>query len=185
MRRQAHLLVLLCCSIAAIAQAPDNGNQNSLVLKDFNRRVAGYVKLHKTALAEIHRLKPTNSTEAIEHYEHHLAHGIREARSDVVRGSVFAPAIADEFRRLIGITMQGPDAARIRESLNAAPVHIHAIRVNSAYPAGLPLQSMPASLLLNLPPLPPEVEYRVVGHDLVLRDVDANLIVDFITNAIP
>jgi hypothetical protein len=28
------------------------------------------------------------------------------------------------------------------------------------------------------------MEYRVVGKDLVLRDVDANLIVDFIPNAI-
>ena len=31
----------------------------------------------------------------------------------------------------------------------------------------------------------PEVEYRVVGHDLLLRDVEANLVVDLIPNAIP
>jgi len=33
--------------------------------------------------------------------------------------------------------------------------------------------------------LPPELDYRVVGRDLVLRDVKANLVVDFIANAIP
>jgi len=186
MRRKQHLLVLLFSVMAAIAQASNNGNQDSLVLKDFNRRVADYVRLHKIALSEIHRLKPTNSPEAIEHYQHHLAHRIREQRSGVVQGNVFTPEITEEFRRLIGITMQGPEAARIRESLrHAAPVYTRAIRVNRAYPAGLPLQSTPPSLLLNLPLLPPEVEYRVVGHDLIMRDVDANLVVDFLTNAIP
>jgi hypothetical protein len=38
---------------------------------------------------------------------------------------------------------------------------------------------------LNLPPVPPEVEYRVVGHALILRDIDANLIVDSVWNVIP
>jgi hypothetical protein len=37
---------------------------------------------------------------------------------------------------------------------------------------------MPPSLLLNLPELPKELEYRFVGRELVLRDSAANLIVD-------
>jgi hypothetical protein len=173
-------------AITAIAQAPETMNWDSEIVKDFNRRVADYVKLRKTAQKEIHRPKPTKSSAAIEQYEHHLAHRIREARHGAVQGNIFTPGITEEFRRVIGITMQGLEAARIRESLQrAAPVRSRAIPVNSAYPAGLPLQSTPPSLLLKLPPLPPEVEYRVVGHDLVLRDVDANLVVDLIPNAIP
>ena len=39
---------------------------------------------------------------------------------------------------------------------------------------------MPPSLLLNLPKLPKELEYRFVDHELIVRDVAANLIVDFI-----
>jgi hypothetical protein len=35
-----------------------------------------------------------------------------------------------------------------------------------------------------LPQLPEDVEYRIVGKTLILRDVDANIIVDFIPNAI-
>jgi hypothetical protein len=35
-------------------------------------------------------------------------------------------------------------------------------------------------LLDVLPRLPEELEYRFVGRDLILRDVKANLIVDFI-----
>jgi len=185
MRRPAQPIPILFFAITVAAQGAVE-DRDSLLVKDFNRRVADYVKLHKTAQSEIHRLKPTNSPEAIERYEHHLAHRIREARPAAVEGNIFTPAIAQEFRRLIGVTMQGPEAARIRESLqHAAPVHLRTIRVNRAYPDGLPLQSTPPSLLLNLPPLPPEVEYRLVGHTLVLRDADANLVVDFIANAIP
>ena len=58
------------------------------------------------------------------------------------------------------------------------------LRVNESYPAGAPLPTVPPSLLLNLPPLPPEVEYRIVGTDLILHDVEANLIVDWIPDAI-
>jgi len=185
MKRLKWPILVLSGAIAALAQQPQQANPDSPVVKDFSRRVADYVKLHKTAVSEIHRLKPTNSPAAIAHYEHQLAQRIRAARRDVVQGNVFTPAIEEEFRRLIGIAMQGPDAARIRESLrSAAPVQVRAIRVNGDYPAGLPLESTPPSLLLNLPKLPPEVDFRVVGHDLALRDVDANLIVDLMANAI-
>jgi len=185
MTRAAQLVVFLVCATTAAAQAPAV-NQDSLILKDFSRRVGDYVKLHRTAQSEVHRLKPTNSPEAIDRYEHHLAHHIREARRHAVQGEIFTPEITAGFRRLIGIAMKGPDAALIRKSLqNDAPVHAPTIRVNNPYPAGLPLETAPPSLLLNLPPLPPEVEYRVVGHDLILRDIDANFVVDDIPNAIP
>ena len=184
MRRAARVAAFWACAVSAAAQGTED--QNALVLKDFSRRVADYVKVHKTAISEVKRLKPTNSSEAIERYEHHLAHRIREARPGAGPGNIFTPGIAAEFRRLVGIAMQGPEAVRIRQSLQrAAPVHSRAIRANHPYPEGVPLQSAPPSLLLNLPPLPPELEYRVVGRDLILRDIDANLVVDAIPNAIP
>jgi hypothetical protein len=186
MKRPAPLIFFACFIVVVSAQTPERVDRDSLIVKDFDRRIADYVKLHKVVQSEIHRLKPTNSSEAIEHHEHHFAHRLREARSSARQGNIFTPEIAAEFRRLVGIAMQGPGAVRIRESLQrAAPVHTHTISVNRAYPDGLPLESTPPSLLLNLPPLPPEVEYRVVAHDLILRDIDANLVVDVIPNAIP
>ena len=44
---------------------------------------------------------------------------------------------------------------------------------------------MPVDLLAALPRLPCEVQYRFMTRDLVLIDIDANLIVDFIPDAIP
>jgi len=175
------LIMLLWCG--ALVCAPAKEESGSAAVQDFSRRVSDYVKLHKLARSEVHGLKPTNSPEEIVHYEHRLAHRIREARNGDAQGAIFTPEISAEFRRLIGLAMQGPEAQRILKTLrDAQPARLTAIRVNGMYPSGFPLPSTPPSLLLNLPSLPPEVEYRVIGHALVLRDVEANLIVDFIPN---
>jgi hypothetical protein len=58
------------------------------------------------------------------------------------------------------------------------------IKVNAAYPP-VPLQSMPPTLLANLPELPSDLDYRLIGRTLVLRDVHSNLILDYISKAIP
>jgi hypothetical protein len=63
-------------------------------------------------------------------------------------------------------------------------VHVPAA-VNADYPAGRSIPVMPPCLLAELPPLPEELQYRFVGRDLILWDVHAGLIVDFVPNAIP
>ncbi len=185
MRRRLWI-ALFCCILQAAAQSQNKVNPESLTLNDFSRRIGDYVKLHKSVRSEIHGLKPTDSPEAIASYQGQLARRIREERQGVAQGNIFTPRIATEFHRLIGIAMRGSEGARIRDSLrHAAPAPPMSIRINDAYPTNAPLQSTPPSLLLNLPPLPPEVEYRLVGADLVLRDIDANLIVDILSNALP
>ena len=59
------------------------------------------------------------------------------------------------------------------------------LQVNQSYPENIPLQSTPPSLLLNLPELPKGLEYRILGRELVLRDSDANIVVDYVPNALP
>ena len=47
-----------------------------------------------------------------------------------------------------------------------------------------PLPTVPANVLITLPPLPEPLEYRIVGQHLLLLDTSADLIVDYILNAI-
>ncbi len=47
-----------------------------------------------------------------------------------------------------------------------------------------PVSSVPPSLLLKLPALPEQVKYAFVGRALILRDTEANVILDFIPDAI-
>jgi hypothetical protein len=175
-------------SLPALEPAKDSAqtavNPNAALVQEFERRVAEYMKLHKSAEATLPPLKSTASQEKIRHHQHELREAILAQRAGAVQGNIFTPQIGAEFRRLIGIAYQAEDQ-HIRESLKRSePVKLR-LRVNKEYPDDKPLQTMPSSLLLNLPKLPPEVEYRVVGRDLVLRDVGANLIVDFLQRAIP
>ena len=58
------------------------------------------------------------------------------------------------------------------------------VRVNGDYPDSAPFSSMPPTLLLKLPQLPDEVRYRFVGRHLILRDTEANVILDYILDAV-
>jgi hypothetical protein len=107
------------------------------------------------------------------------------ARPAAHQGDIFTSSIAAYFRRQISSTMNGPEGPRIRASLrHAEPLPNISLKVNAPYPAKLPLQSTPAGLLLNLPQLPNDLQYRVVGSKLVLYDETSNLVVDFIPGAI-
>lgn len=187
--RAAFVLMVLYCPLLGAqntSQTAPRVNQDSLVVTHFENEVKQYVKLHKKAQAGISALKPTDSARTINQHQRLLADEIRTARLEARQGDIFAPEVSQLFERLIEAAFQGPDAAKLRASLrHAEPVSKIPLRVNAVYPESLALQSTPPSLLLNLPDLPPELDYRIVGRDLVLRDVGANIIVDFMSNAIP
>lgn len=177
------ILVLSSALLSADAQTPVNSG--AALVQDFEKRVDEYLKSRKSVEAGLPRLKQTPSQEEIAQHERELAKAIRSQRAAARQGDIFTSEISAEFRRLIGITMQGQDAARIKQSLRSAePVRLQ-LAVNDSYPPSVPLQSTPPTLLLNLPKLAPDLDYRVVGHSLVLRDVKANLVVDFIPSVIP
>lgn len=185
MNSTLRLTIAVAVALVTLA-AQEKTNADSAILAGFEQKIADYMKLRKTAEGQLQKLKPTKSSDAIKRHEHELAKQLRVARASAVQGSIFAPDVAAEFQRLIGQTLQGPQSGGVQSSLrHAEPVQIPDLRVNGSYPEHIPLQSTPASLLMNLPKLPPELEYRVVGRALILRDVGANLIVDLIPNALP
>ncbi len=177
----APVLVLVS---AAVAQQPPV-NPASATLADFSRRVDEYAKLHRSLAKDDAALRQSRSFAEIREHADTLAEKLREKRAEARPGDIFTPETAAEFRRLLGATVQGNQGARIEKSMERAePVKVP-LHVNGVYPASIPLQSTPATLLANLPVLPHEVEYRIVGHTLVLLDPAANLVVDYLPNAIP
>lgn len=179
----------VCLLLGTVLASPlfssDRVNRHAAILADFQNRIDAYLKLRKQAETGLRPLKTTDSAQTIAEHERTLAENIRKLRRDAKRGEVFTPSITGEFRRLVKIAGTGADAPKIRASLShAEPVRL-AIRVNDQYPASVPLQTMPATLVANLPALPPQLEYRVIGHKLILRDSGANLVVDFGNGVIP
>jgi hypothetical protein len=173
------LAILIASALGAQVGHPPV-NADSAIIQDFEKRVAAYLQLRKSIEANLPKLKPTPSEEKISHHETDLRRAVREARKNARPGDIFTPEIAAEIRRLIAIAAQPEDGNHIAQSLrHAEPVQLH-LEINERYPERVPLQSTPPSLLENLPALPPEIEYRITGRDLVLLDTKANLVVDII-----
>lgn len=185
MRMRNSLLVILLLLLLVPTCVAQQVNPDAAVIADFEKRVDEYAKVNKKAAADLPPLKPNASAEKIAHAQHELTMRIHHLRKGIPQGSMFTPEISAEFRRLIKIAMGGGDAARVNSSLkHAEPVRMKArLKVNEQYPRNIPLQSMPPTLLVNLPPLPPELSYRLIGDTLVLVSVRTNLIVDFMTGA--
>jgi hypothetical protein len=174
---------LMALLIQTPARAPASQAQDQ-ILSDFGTRVRIYVEFRKKQAGS--SPKPTNSAAKLDESRKQMANGVREARSQAKQGDIFAPEIASYFRRQIARSLAGPHGAKIRASLrDAEPVTSFKPEVNETYPQAVPRQSTPPSLLMNLPLLPKELEYRIVDHDLLLLDADTNMIVDFISAAIP
>jgi hypothetical protein len=164
--------------------APVPSQDNAQMVKDFEARVTRYVDLRKKEAGSAPR--PTNSPQKLEKTQQDLAAKVKALRQDAKQGDIFTPEITAYFRRQISATLAGQDGQKIRASLrHAEPIPALALHVNQVYPQGIPLQSTPPTMLLNLPTLPKELEYRIVGRNLILHDTVPNIIVDFVPDALP
>jgi hypothetical protein len=116
-----------------------------------------------------------------------LATHIRAVRADAKQGDILTPSIQGYFRAVLAPELKGEQGRDIRATLDddaPAPGAV-SLDVNAIYPAGLPFPTTPAVVLQTLPRLPRGLEYRIIGRDLVLVDQPANVVVDFMRNAIP
>jgi hypothetical protein len=131
--------------------------------------------------------KETSDAGKIKATQDALAARIQAARKDAKPGDIFTPDVRNLFRRLMYPELKGPTADETKQAIKleeGTPAKSQVLKVNGRYPEGSPLPTVPPGLLARLPQLPEELEYRIVNKDLILRDVNANLIVDFIPNAI-
>jgi hypothetical protein len=154
--------------------------------QEFSDRVQKYLKVHKSVQGTLPKLKSTSDPALIEKHQKALGKKIKEAREHAKRGDIFTPAATDEFKKAIANEFQSPRAPNAQATITqGAPLKEVHLRVNQLYPTSVPFTSVPPSLLQNLPKLPEEIAYRVAGHDFVLLDVPANLVLDLIPGIIP
>lgn len=191
-RNHSTQTVVLACAIAlspvfATSQNPTNPAvkaDDTQIVKDFQTRVSHYLEERRKQAGTSPR--PTTSPEKLQRAQEDLSHKSKISRADAERGDIFTPEISRYFRRQLAATLAGPQGVKVRASLrHAEPVDEASLHVNQVYPGRLPLQSMPPSLLLNLPRLPKDLQYRIVGRNLVLLDTASKLIVDFVPGATP
>jgi hypothetical protein len=80
--------------------------------------------------------------------------------------------------------LKGADGAENARTIKEEKPAV-ALQVNTPYPQGQPLSTVPPDVLLQLPKLPADLQYRFIQKHLILLDTRASLIVDYILNAIP
>jgi len=159
-------------------------NADALVLQDFKQRIDKYMELHKRLEKDAPPLKRTDEPAKIKASQDALAAAIRSQRASAKQGDILTPEIAQLLRRLMAPEVKGKEGAETKKALKEdAPAAI-TLKVNASYPERAALPTVPANLLASLPQLPEDLEYRIVGNDLILRDVHANVIVDFTTSVI-
>jgi hypothetical protein len=167
------------------------------VMEEMEDGVESYLKLRKRAAktVTVPPPGPQAAPEQIVAYQRALADAIRKRRVNAKQGDIFLPECHALFRRIVAAELAGRAGASARMALREGnpPVEIDhddrmpvKVAVNAVYPEAAPVATVPPSVLLSLPHVPEEfVEYRFVNRDLVLRDVKANMIVDFIPRAAP
>jgi hypothetical protein len=150
--------------------------------RDFTKRVQQYLTLRKSLPEQ----RTTKRQKEIVDRRHALAQAIRESRTGAVQGDIFTPEISEQFLLVIRSTLQGSNASNVRKTIRQGePVAGLHLSVNGAYPEDLPLTTVPPTLLRRLPLLSERLAYRIVGHDFVLQDTEARLVIDFIPGALP
>ena len=153
---------------------------------DFQKRVDAYIAIRKRLVDSVGALDPTRSQQEIATRATGLAQAILAARTQAKQGDIFTPEIATIFASLIKeeYRRRADTVIETREDQqDELPDFVP--QVNQIYPTTYPLATFPPALLPLLPKLPEEVEYRVVQKYLVLRDIEANVIIDFMPNAVP
>ncbi len=160
-------------------------------LVEFSKRVDEYVALHQRLAEKVGPIDETKSQAEIAARATTLAHLITTERATAKQGDIFTPEVAALLTAIVQRENSGrsPQVQEARE--DAVEEHRtdglpdFSPQVNELWPTAYPLPTFPATLLPLLPKLPPEVEYRIMVHYLILRDVEANLIVDFIPRVLP
>jgi len=173
------LILLILAAGAALQAAPVPQNP---AFGDFSQRVEQYLKLRKTLPNE----RTTKSREQIVDRRHALAEAIRQSRAGAKQGDIFTLEISEQFLRVIRGTLAGANSSSVRKTIRQGePLASLHLTVNGAYPEHLPMTTVPPTMLLRLPQLPEKIAYRIVGHDFVLQDTEARLVIDFIPGALP
>jgi hypothetical protein len=142
------------------------------------------MKVHNEAESKVPSLKKTDDPAEISKREHALAEMIMTLRANAPASEIFVKEYQPYFIKIVQDDFASRSAADRKALVQELPRNLK-VDVNTIYPTTIPLITFPAGLLRKLPDLPPELEYRIVGRHLILRDVKANLIVDVLRDVVP
>ncbi|MFN6962911.1 MAG: metallophosphoesterase family protein [Pyrinomonadaceae bacterium] len=168
----------------ASAQSAFVANDRTIASR-FENDAKGYVKLREQVERRLPRLPKRASPEQIQAHKAAFMTAVQNARAGASQGQIFTPEAAALVRRVIAEQFKGRDSVELRTKVFEAENKGVPIKVNVAYPESKELLDTPPTLLLALPQLPKQLQYRFVGNYLLLVDRENQLIVDYMGDALP
>lgn len=198
MTKRKHLLrkciyASLCLSLAAVLgcsvnkAAETDASKDARALQDFNTRIQNYMKIHREAEQKFGLTahpKAVRSAEAIIKRQHAMAEHVGSLRKRTNEGDIFTPEISAYFGRQLDAAYQANPEGISASLACVSEIVEKKLKPNDVYPESWDYNMMPPTMLLHIPRLPQELEYRIVNKDLIIRDVEGNMIVDVMRNAI-
>jgi len=152
-------------------------------LAAFVDRVEAYVALRTRVEAKLPKFEETRDPVKLTARQRALAAAVIAARSGAKAGDIFGEA-APLITRILRDDFSRRSRADRRALVQDVPAGTR-VDANAEYPDGLPVVTIPPGLLRRLPVLPDDLEYRIVGRDLVLLDTTAGLVSDVLRGAVP
>jgi len=177
--------MLQLCAPAMAWSTQSNAASDDQTLVGFRAAVEGYVALRTRIREEVPPLRVTPNAQEIAERSDALARAVTRARRSAVQGQFFDAAASAAIRRQLAAALAASDETGIRALLDEDMPRFNAVKVHSRYPVGFVLASTPPTLLHALPTLPPQLEYRFIGRTLIVRDIEAALIIDYLSDALP
>jgi hypothetical protein len=180
----AAVIVLVAAASAASAVQDAPPNPDAPILADFLERVKRYEALHNKLESTLPTVPAAATPELIAQHQEAMERLLTRARSNARRGDIFTDPVRAYIRRQLSRVLGGPDGARTRATILDEDTRAVKLTINSRYPSTIPVSTVPPQVLLVLPRLPEVLEYRFVGDTLVLLDIHAGTVVDFMEKAL-
>ncbi|MBI4165776.1 MAG: hypothetical protein HY508_08595 [Acidobacteria bacterium] len=163
-------------------------NEDAQALATMTDRLNEYIELYTKLEGTLPKLPKDATPQQIDNNQRMLGKLVQQARRTAKPGDIFTPQARPVIKHLLASVFGGPDGKQLKASImderQAAPSAVK-LRVNARYPDIVPLTSVPPQVLQTLPKLTENLEYRFIGDSLILLDVHAHVIVDFIDGAMP
>lgn len=179
----AHV-VALAATHPRMASAQPQVNQHAANVQAFQERVSEYVELHKRVAGGLPEIRATANPDDLSRRERALGDALAKARKGARLGELFGEALRPYLIRSVRDDWAARSASDRQGLLGEMPRQVK-VQVNMRYPVTLPLLTVPSRLLARLPALPEQLEYRIFGRHLIIRDTGGNIVVDAVLNALP
>jgi hypothetical protein len=155
-------------------------------LEQFAAAVHSYVQLHRAIEHELPALRAGSHAHELAESSDAVAAALQTARANAREGDIFTAAVGALLRTQISEALDAhgflPDKV-VASSLEEADDNTPLPFVNGRFPWRRGAMMWPCVIDV-LPELPHELQYRIVGRDLVLLDTHAELVVDILRDAV-